>query len=114
MKRSSLSITLIVLLGLGAAIAPLASAQTCSGSTCPLGGQMRMQIGNGLPLPISLGAPRTGLITSQPGLVAAIPGATIMQGPASSGTPATDPRSLMLAPGRLTFDQATRSQPLQQ
>ncbi len=112
MKRSSLAITLIFVLGLGGAIAPPTQAQTCSGSTCPLGGQMRLQIGNGLPMPISLRAPGTGLITSQPGLIAAIPGATIMQGPPGPGTPATDPRSLMLAPGQLTFDQTTRSQVL--
>ncbi len=91
---------------------PASSAQTCSGSTCPLGGQLRLQIGNGVPLPISLDFPRTGLITSQPGAIAAVPGATIMQGPAGPGTPATDPRSLMLAPGQLTFDQATRGKVL--
>lgn len=80
-----------------------ASAQTCSGTTCSLGGQQRMQIGYGahlIPIPISDAiVPRLGLVTSQPGKIAAIPGATIMQtlGPA--------PRRLILPPAQFEYDE---------
>ncbi len=95
-----------------------ASAQTCTGATCPLGGQLRGQIGNGLPLPISLAPGGTGLIRfTHPGQIKATPNATIMQqSPAPAGNPSTAPRSLMLAPGAFTYGvnvpEPTVSQPV--
>jgi hypothetical protein len=100
-----------------------ASAQAgvaCSGTTCGLGGQMRGQIGDGLPLPISFapyylgefgnitiqtqpatawGLPVNGRGLGQHGQVKATPNATIMQttGPA--------PRALTLAPGAFHYDE---------
>jgi hypothetical protein len=86
-------------------LAGTASA-ACVGSTCSLGGQLRAQAGDGLPIPISPNpAPDGDLRWGQPGLVVVTPGATIMQqSPPASGTPGTAPRSLMLAPGALTYD----------
>ena len=50
--RNRLVIGLLSFLA-SAALAGAASA-ACVGSTCSLGGQLRAQVGNGLPLPISL------------------------------------------------------------
>ena len=53
------------------ALAGAASA-ACVGSTCSLGGQLRAQIGNGLPIPISLNpAPDGDLRWGQPGQIKA-------------------------------------------
>jgi len=86
------------------ALAGAASA-ACVGSTCSLGGQLRAQIGNGLPLPITLNpAPSGDLRWGQKGAIKATTGATIQQGTAA-GTPATDPRSLMaIKPGIFHYD----------
>jgi hypothetical protein len=88
------------------ALAGAASA-ACVGSTCSLGGQLRGQIGNGLPLPITLNPAGTGdLRWGQPGAIGAAPGATLQQQtPAPAGTPGTAPRSLMaIKPGLFTYD----------
>lgn len=76
-----------------------ASAQSCTGTTCSLGGQQRAQIGAGLPIPITTLPAQTGLITSHPGAIAAIPAATIMQttGPA--------PRKLTMAPAQFQYNE---------
>ena len=61
------------------ALAGAASA-ACVGSTCSLGGQLRAQIGNGLPIPISLNpAPDGDLRWGQPGQIKATASATIQQ-----------------------------------
>jgi hypothetical protein len=88
------------------ALAGAASA-ACVGSTCSLGGQLRAQIGNGLPLPITLNPAGTGdLRWGQPGAIAAASGATLQQQtPAPAGTPGTAPRSLkLIKPSLFTYD----------
>jgi hypothetical protein len=82
------------------------STAACVGSTCSLGGQLRAQAGDGLPIPISMApAPNGDLRWGQPGQVVATPMATIMQeSPAPLGPPSTDPRSLMLPPGAFAYD----------
>jgi hypothetical protein len=87
----------------------LASAATagCSGATCTLGGQLRAQIGNGLPIPITIedapggytpNDPTADLRWGQPGGIKATAGATIMQqSPAPGPSPALTPRSLMIS-----------------
>ena len=57
----------------------LATAQTCSGTTCDLGGHQRFQIGAGLPIPITLNPAQTGAALQVNGGIQAIPGATVMQ-----------------------------------
>jgi hypothetical protein len=86
------------------ALAGSASA-ACVGSTCSLGGQLRAQIGNGLPIPITLNPALDGDVRwGQPGAVKATASATIQQGP-STGTPANHPRTLMaLKPGIFKYD----------
>jgi hypothetical protein len=91
----------------------------CMGSTCSLGGQLRAQIGNGLPIPITLaaapggastrtpnGTPAADLRWGQPGGIKATGNATVMQqSPAPVGTPGTAPRSLMFSKaGLFTYD----------
>jgi hypothetical protein len=98
-----------LLIGSLSVVASLALAGSataaCVGSTCSLGGQLRAQIGNGLPLPISLNpAPDGDLRWGQVGAIKATASATIQQGTAA-GTPATDPRSLRLVkPGAFTYN----------
>jgi len=91
----------VLILGLAGMLAYVgsAAAQSCTGTVCSLGGQQRAQIGKGLPIPITTLPAQTGLITSHPGAVVAIPGATIMQttGPA--------PRNLTLAPAQFVYDE---------
>ena len=66
------------------ALAGAASA-ACVGSTCSLGGQLRAQVGNGLPIPISLNpAPDGDLRWGQPGAIKATASATIQQQDAGS------------------------------
>jgi len=88
------------------AYAGMAQAQnlTCSGTTCPLGGQQRVQIGVGLPIPITTLPAQTGLITSHPGAIVAIPGATIMQTTNIVHT-SMNPRKLTLSPAQFTHDR---------
>jgi hypothetical protein len=88
------------------ALAGAASA-ACVGSTCSLGGQLRAQVGNGLPLPISLNPARNGDVRwGNAGQIKATPSATIQQQtPAPSGTPGTAPRSLrIIKPGVFAYD----------
>lgn len=93
-----------------AALAPSgAFAQSCTGTTCDLGGKVKYQVGTSLPVPITFNPPRTGLLITAgvPGsAIPAIPGATIMQtlGPA--------PRQLTLAPGQMIYDESTVAIPL--
>jgi hypothetical protein len=78
----------------------------CVGSTCSLGGQLRAQIGNGLPLPITFNpAPDGDLRWGQPGGILATASATIQQeSPAPAGTPGTAPRSLRIVkPGAFAY-----------
>jgi hypothetical protein len=91
--------------------APVVATAACVGSTCSLGGQMRTQVGIYNPFPISLAPPGTGdLRWGQPGQIQATSNATIQQGPAGTGLPSTDPRSLMIVkPGVFTYDEATAS-----
>jgi hypothetical protein len=95
-------------LGILIATVGLASVATaaCLGDTCSLGGQLRAQAGDGLPIPISAAPALDGDVRwGQPGLIQATPSATIMQqSPAPAGAPSTNPRSLMLPPGALTYD----------
>ncbi|HEB91069.1 MAG TPA: hypothetical protein ENI85_15955, partial [Deltaproteobacteria bacterium] len=108
------------------AFATTASAQAgvaCSGTTCGLGGQIRGQIGDGLPLPISIapaqtgafsgitiqtapatpnGLPLVGLGLGQPGQVKPTTMATIMQ-----TTAMTANRSLTLMSGVFQYDLPT-------
>ena len=112
-------------------MAGTASAQAgapCSGTSCGLGGQIRGQIGDGLPLPISIapaqggsgamavagpftaitiqsapatpsGLPLVGKGLGQPGQIKPTPAATIMQ----TTAPGTGPRALTLAPGAFRY-----------
>ncbi len=114
-----------------AILAGTASAQAgaaCSGTSCGLGGQIRGQIGSGLPLPISVapaqggvglsatagpftaitiqtvpatpdGLPLVGLGLGQPGQIKPTPMATIMQ----TAAPGTGPRRLTLIPGAFHY-----------
>ena len=111
-----------------------ASAQagaSCVGTTCGLGGQMRHQIGDGLPLPISIapyqlgefvditiqtqpatpgGLPVNGRGLGQHGQVKATPNATIMQTTlAPHAAKAGHPRALSLAPGAFHYDEPQNS-----
>jgi hypothetical protein len=111
-----------------------ASAQAgaaCVGTTCGLGGQMRHQIGDGLPLPISIapyylgefvditiqtqpatpgGLPINGRGLGQAGQVKATPNATIMQTTlAPHAAKAGNPRALSLAPGAFHYDEPQNS-----
>jgi hypothetical protein len=87
-----------------------AVSAACVGSTCSLGGQLRVQGGFGgrhHPRPLSLSpVPDDGDFRwGQPGLIQATPSATVQQGPAGPGTPGTDPRSLMFVkPDLFTYD----------
>ena len=109
------------------AFASTASAQAgsaCSGTVCGLGGQVRGQIGEGLPLPISFATARTGPFVDitiqtqpattngaalvgnglgQPGQVKPTTNATIMQTTASPHTP-NNPRNLTIAPNMFAYD----------
>jgi hypothetical protein len=80
---------------------------SCVGSTCSLGGQLRMQNGFDLPRPLSFAtAPDGDLRWGQPGQIQATPSATVQQGPAGAGTPGTDPRSLMFVkPSLFTYNE---------
>jgi hypothetical protein len=107
-----------------------ASAQAglaCSGTVCGLGGQARGQIGDGLPLPISIapyylgefvditiqtqpatpnGLPLVGKGLGQAGQVKPAPDATIMQTTAAPhAAKAGNPRALTLAPGVFHFQE---------
>ena len=108
------------------AFATTASAQAglaCSGTTCGLGGQVRGQIGDGLPLPISIapaqtgafsgitiqtapatpnGLPLVGLGLGQPGQIKPTTMATIMQTTAMAQN-----RSLTLMSGVFQYDLPT-------
>lgn len=87
------------------------SSAACVGNTCSLGGGLRYQIGNDLSIPLN-GLPNlgNGLIEwGAGGLIVPMPGATIMQqDPAVPGSP----RSLMLAPGQMTFDAPPAASPV--
>jgi hypothetical protein len=122
--RSKLAILLLAFL-VPLAFAGTASAQAgaaCLGTVCGLGGQLRAQIGDGLPLPISIAPAQSGAFTGitiqsvpatagalplvglglgQPGQVKPTPNATIMQtlGPA--------PRALTLMSNALQYDRVT-------
>ena len=106
-----------------------ASAQAglaCSGTVCGLGGQARGQIGDGLPLPISIAPyylgefvditiqtqPATpmgvlnGLGLGQPGQVKPAPDATIMQTTAMAHAAKTgNPRAITLKPGVFHYSE---------
>jgi hypothetical protein len=89
-----------------------AATAACVGSTCTLGGQLRAQIGNGLPIPISLNpAPEGDLRWGQPGQIKArtLPTsspATVQQQNPATGTPDTAPRSLMvIKPSAFTYNE---------
>lgn len=87
-----------------------ASAQSCVGDTCDLGGQLRSQIGNGLPIPISFAPAGTGQILSQPGQIVATPSATLMQ--QTTGTWPGNARSLRLAPSQFQHNRPQIGIPL--
>lgn len=98
--RIQIQAALVLALAGMLAYAGSAAAQSCSGTTCSLGGQQRAQIGVGLPIPITTLPGQTGLITSHPGAITANSAvATIMQttGPA--------PRKLTLAPAQFLYDE---------
>ncbi len=112
-------------------LASTASAQAgsaCSGVSCGLGGQIRAQVGDGVPIPISfapaqggsgllategpftgitiqtapatpMGLPLVGLGLGQPGLMKPSTTATIMQ----TTAPGTGPRALTLVPGLFNY-----------
>jgi len=110
------------------AFAGTASAQAgaaCSGTTCGLGGQLRGQLGFGLPLPISIapaqegpfaditiqtqpvtpnGLPQNGRGLGQPGQVKANASATIMQTTAMLHTDLS-PRQITMAPGQFGYSE---------
>ena len=110
MLRKNL-VTLCLLVGMALALGAAPAQAACSGETCPLlDANMRMQIGNGLPLPASaifLGQPTGPLNAANParGLIRAIPGAVVSQG-------AVAPRSIMLGVNQLTAPQVPFTIPL--
>jgi hypothetical protein len=99
----------------------------CAGTTCGLGGQARGQIGDGLPLPISIapyylgefvditiqtqpatpnGLPLVGNGLGQPGQVKPTTMATIMQTTAAPhAAKAGNPRAITIAPGMFHYQQ---------
>lgn len=118
--RNKLAIALVAFLApmVFASTASAAAGTLCSGTTCGLGGQIRGQIGDGLPLPISIAPARTGPFADitiqtapatpmglplvgkglgQPGQIKPTAAATIMQtlGPA--------PRGVTLAPEKFGY-----------
>jgi hypothetical protein len=102
--RIRLLFGLLALVG-SLSVASSASA-ACVGSTCSVGGQLRIQRGFDLPRPLSFAtAPDGDLRWGQPGQIQATPSATVQQGAAGTGTPGTDPRSLMFVePSLFTYD----------
>jgi hypothetical protein len=56
-----------------ASTAYAAAGDPCAGTTCGLGGQIRAQIGEGLPLPISIAPARTGPFTLDIGMFPGLP-----------------------------------------
>ncbi|MCZ6538335.1 MAG: hypothetical protein O6922_00720 [Chloroflexi bacterium] len=128
--RKRLAIALMTFL-VPVAFAGTASAQAgaaCSGTICGLGGQIRGQIGDGLPLPISIAPARTGAFSDitiqtlpatpsglslvgnglgQPGQIKPTTNATIMQTIAAPHT-ALNPRQITLAPENFHFDIPTQ------
>jgi hypothetical protein len=94
-------------------VIPVTALAACVGTVCPLGGQLRFQIGDGLPVPISNEPAQSGPVEwGHEGGVLATPVATIMQQSPVLGTPATAPRSLMLAPGAFTHAGPQQSHPV--
>jgi hypothetical protein len=131
--RKKLAIALMMFL-MPLVYSTTASAQAgtaCVGTTCGLGGQTRHQIGDGLPLPISIapyqlgefvditiqtqpatprGLPVNGRGLGQHGQVKATPNATIMQTTlAPHAAKAGNPRALSLAPGAFHYDEPQNS-----
>jgi len=132
--RNKLVIVMVAFLApfIFASTATAQAGAACSGTVCGLGGQIRGQIGDGLPLPISIapagggsGAAATqgpftgitilaapafplgaldfvGLGLGQQGQLKPTAGATIMQ----TTAPGTGPRQLTIAPGAFAYDQA--------
>jgi len=103
--------------------ADAAAGDACAGDTCGLGGQIRNQIGDGLPLPISIAPARTGAFAGitiqtlpatpsglpingkglgQPGQIKATPSATIMQ----TTMPGSGPRRLTVPSGVFQYGPA--------
>jgi len=121
--RNKLAIALVAFLApmVFASTAAAQAGAACSGTVCGLGGQIRGQIGDGLPLPISIapagtgmfnkimiqtlpatpsGAPLVGKGLGQPGQVKPTAAATIMQVVAAA------PRGLTLATNQFQFGPA--------
>jgi hypothetical protein len=128
--RNKLAIVMVTFLA-PIFLVSMASAQAgspCSGASCGLGGQIRQQVGDGVPVPISFAAaqggsgslategpftaitiqagpatpmalPLVGKGLGQPGQVKPGLTATIMQ----TTAPGTGPRGLTLAPGLFTY-----------
>jgi hypothetical protein len=131
--RKKLAIALVMFL-VPMAYSGTASADAgvaCSGTTCGLGGQSRGQIGDGLPLPISIapyylgefvditiqtqpatpgGLPLVGSGLGQPGQVKPTTMATIMQTTAMLHAAKTgNPRNITLPPGVFHYQQPEAS-----
>ncbi len=128
--RNKLAIALMMFL-VSVAFASTGSAQpvgagaTCVGTQCGLGGQVRGQIGDGIPLPISIapartgpfaditiqsqpvtpsGLPQVGQGLGQPGQIKATPLATIMQTTAAPhAAKAGNPRAITVPVGVFTY-----------
>ena len=87
MINTRLLLCFMSLLAVAVLITAVSASASCVGATCPLGGNMRFQYGNGLPIPLTF-------IPAPDGKVAAVTSATVMVG--TGAVP-----SLMLAPGQL-------------
>jgi hypothetical protein len=123
-KKLAIALTMFLMPLVYSTTASAQAGAACVGTTCGLGGQMRSQVGYGLPVPISIapyqlgpfvditiqtqpatpgGLPVNGRGLGQHGQVKVTPNATIMQtlGPA--------PRALTLAPGVFHYQEPQRS-----
>jgi hypothetical protein len=106
---------------------PSGAGDACVGTACGLGGQIRGQIGEGLPLPISIAPARTGAFADitiqslpatpsglplvgqglgQPGQIKPTANATIMQTTAAPHAAKTgNPRAITLPPNAFNYDR---------
>jgi hypothetical protein len=126
-KRLAIALTLFLVPMAYSSTASAQAGLACSGTVCGLGGQARGQIGDGLPLPISIapyylgefvditiqtqpatpmGLPINGLGLGQPGQVKPSPTATIMQTTAMAHAAKTgNPRAITLKPGVFHYQE---------
>ncbi len=131
----AIATTIFLLQTVSATSASAEAGVACVGTVCGLGGQMRMQQGDGLPNPISIaaaqgvtgtggasvgpftaitvqsapatpnGLPLVGKGLGQPGQIKPVATATIMQ----TTSPGTGPRQLTLAPGVFHYGEEPES-----